>query len=143
MTPPECPFEEEVLAAALQSRWPDRVGPELSAHVSDCVGCRELAQTVSAIAEARDEMQSALIEIPPSIPDSGRMWWMSRLRARREAVQAADRPITAAHVISCAGAAALAGACFGATSDWFQSALQSTVAALPSATALLAGHWAL
>ena len=138
MTPQECQFEEEVLAAALQARWPDRVGSELSAHLADCASCRELAQTVSAIGEARDEMQATI-----SIPDSGRMWWQSQLRARREAAEAAGRPITAAHVIACACAAGIAGACFGASSDRFQAALRSAAASVPSATSLLAEHWAL
>ncbi len=46
------------------------------------------------------------------------------MRARREAVQAAGRPITAAQVIAFACAVALFGACFGATSTWFQAALR-------------------
>jgi hypothetical protein len=62
------------------------------------------------------------------------------------------RPITAAQVIAFACAVGLLGACFGATSTWFQSALgritSSVVrfemnAFLPSATALLAEHSAL
>lgn len=138
MTPRECPFEEEVLAAALQSRWPDRVGTEMRDHLAACQSCRELVQVVSAIAEAREEVQPSV-----SVPDSGRIWWQAQLRARREAVEAAGRPITAAHVIAFACAAGLAGACFGATSEWFQSALRRAVTSLPSATALLAEHWVL
>jgi hypothetical protein len=77
------------------------------------------------------------------VPDSGRVWWLAQLRARREAAEAAGRPIAAVQVIAFACAVGLLGACFGATSTWFQAALgrmASSVAALPSATTLLAGH---
>ena len=141
MTPIECLFEEEVLAAAMQSRWPDRVDAELRAHVASCAICRDLAEVAGAITDAKDEMHAAA-----QVPDSGRVWWTAQLRARREAVQAASRPITAAHVIAFACAAGLAGACFGATSAWFQSALRwigSGASFAPSVTALVAQHGAL
>lgn len=137
----ECPFEEEVLAAALQSRWPDRIGAELRTHTDSCANCRELARVVTEIGESRDELRPLA-----SIPDSGRMWWTAQLRARREALEAAARPITAAQLIACACAAGLAGACFGATSEWFRSGLRqlsSGFASLPSPTSMLAEHWAL
>ena len=141
MTPVECLFEEEVLAAAMQSRWPDRVDAELRAHVASCAICRDLAEVAGAITDAKDEMRAAA-----QVPDSGRVWWTAQLRARREAVQAASRPITAAHVIAFACAAGLAGACFGATSAWFQSALRwiaSSVSFAPSVTTLVVRHGAL
>lgn len=141
MTPVECAFEEEVLAAAVQVRWPDRVTTELRAHVAQCEICSDLAEAASAIAETRDEMYGGV-----TVPDSGRVWWTAQLRARREAVKAAGRPLTAAHVIAFACAAGIAGACFGATSAWFQSALRwmgSAFALVPSATAMVEQHWAL
>lgn len=141
MTGVECEFEEEVLAAAMQSRWPDRISAELRAHVDSCAICHDLADVAAAISDTNDEMRATV-----SLPDSGRMWWTAQLRARREAVEAASRPITAAHVIAFACAAGLAGACFGATSAWFQSALKwiaSSASFFPAAAALLAGHWAL
>lgn len=141
MTPFECAFEEEVLAAAMQARWPDRVSAELRAHVAGCTFCRDVAEVATAIGGARDEMQGAT-----TVPDSGRVWWIAQMRARREAIKAAGRPITAVHVLAFACAAGVAGACFGATSAWFQSALRwmnSSAAFLPSATALMAEHWLL
>ena len=141
MTHLECAFEEEVLAAALQSRWPDRVSAELRAHIDVCANCRELSEVVTAIGESRDELRPHA-----SVPDSGRMWWTAQLRARREALEAAARPITAAQLIACACAAGLAGACFGATSDWFRSVLQrlsSGMMSLPSPGSVLADHWIL
>jgi hypothetical protein len=86
------------------------------------------------------------------VPDSGRVWWLAQLRARREAAEAAGRPITAVQVIALACAVGLLGACFGATSMWFQSALRwiaSGVATLdfrtllPLGATLLAEHGAL
>jgi hypothetical protein len=147
MKPVECQFEADVLAAVLESRWPERAGAEMRAHVSACPICSDVALVAGAVEDARDEMRASA-----AIPDSGRVWWLARMRAQREAAEAAGRPITAAQMIALACAAGLLGACFGATSAWFQAALRwmaSSVAgfdakafALP-ATALLAEHGAL
>lgn len=147
MEPVECEFESEVLAAVIQSRWPDRAEASLRAHASTCAICRDVAAVAGAIDKAREEMRASA-----AVPDSGGVWWRARLRARREAAKAAGRPITAAQVIALACAAGLLGACFGATSSLFQSALRwiaSSVGALDwkafvsFAAALLAGHGAL
>ena len=147
MEPVDCEFESEVLAAAVQSRWPDRVDARLRAHALTCAICSDVAAVAGAIDEAREEMRASVV-----VPDSGRVWRRARLRARREAAESAGRPITAAQVIALACAAGLLGACFGATSRLFQSALRwiaSSVAAfdfkafVSFATALLAEHGAL
>lgn len=147
MKPVECEFESEALAAALQSRWPERVEASLRAHVAACAICSDVIAVAGAIDEAREETCARA-----AIPDSGRVWWLAQLRARREAAKAAGRPITVAQAIAFACAAGLLGACFGAASTWFQSALgwiASSVAGvhisvfLPSATTLLAEHSAL
>jgi len=141
MKPVDCEFESDVLAAALQSRWPDRVDADLRAHVARCTICSDVVAIASALDDAREEMRASAV-----VPDSGRVWWLAQLRARREAAEAAGRPITAVQVIAFACAVGLLGACFGATSTWFQAALEwmvSSVAALPSAAALVAGHGAL
>jgi hypothetical protein len=141
MKPVDCEFESDVLAAALQSRWPERVDADLRAHVARCTICSDVVAIASAVDDAREEMRASAV-----VPDSGRVWWLAQLRARREAAEAAGRPITAVQVIAFACAVGLLGACFGATSTWFQAALgwmASSVAALPSAAALVAGHGAL
>jgi len=147
MKPVECEFESEVLSATLQSRWPDRVDADLRTHVAACAICSDVVTIGGAFDYAREEMRACAV-----VPDSGRVWWLAQLRARREAAEAAGRPITAAQVIAFACAVGLLGACFGATSTWFQSALAwlgSSVAAfdakgfLPSAATLVAGHGAL
>jgi hypothetical protein len=143
----ECEFESEVLAVVLQSRWPERVNADLRAHVTACAICSDVVAIAGAVDEAREQTRARA-----AVPDSGRVWWLAQLRARRETAQAAGRPITAAQVIALACAVGLLGACFGATSKWFQSAvatITSSVAGLdikallPSATALLAEHGAL
>jgi hypothetical protein len=140
----ECEFESEVLAAALQFGWPDGVDPQLRAHVAGCVICSNVALISRAIDDARQEAYACA-----PVPDSGSVWWRAQLRARREAAQAAGRPITAAQVLAFACAVGLLGACFGATSTWFQAALARITsvviglngkALLPSATTLIAEH---
>lgn len=146
MMPVECEFESDVLAAALQSRWPERVDADLRAHVAACAICSDVAAIAGAVEHAREEMGARTV-----VPDSGRVWWLAQLRARREAAEAASRPITAAQVIAFACSAGLLGACFHAMSTRFQSALgwlTSGVAGfdvkafLPSPTTLLAEHGA-
>jgi hypothetical protein len=139
----ECEFEPEVLAAAVQSRWPDRVDERLREHVHTCEICSDVAAVAGALDAARDEMRTSIV-----VPDSGRVWWLAQLRARREAAKAAGRPITAAQVIAFGCAVALLGACFGATSTWFQSTLRGILASVESIDfqallALLAAHGAL
>jgi hypothetical protein len=147
MKPVECEFESDALDAALQSRWPERVDAHLRAHISACAICSDVVAIATAVDDARVEMRALAI-----VPDSGRVWWLAQLRARREAAEAAGRPITAVQVIALACAVGLLGACFGATSTWFQSALRwiaSSLAAfdvrafLPFGAALIAEHWAL
>lgn len=139
----ECEFESEVLAATLQSRWPDRVDADLRAHVAACTICSDVVAIAGAMDDAREEMRSCA-----TVPDSGRVWWQAQLRARREAAKAAGRPITAVQVIAFACAVGLLGACLGATSTWFQAALRSmalSVAAFDAKAflALVAEHSAL
>jgi hypothetical protein len=143
----ECEFESEVLAAVLQSRWPERSDANLREHAAACAICADVAAIAGAMDDAREELRSSAI-----VPDSGRVWWLAQLRARREDAEAAGRPITAAQVIAFACAVGLLGACFGATSMWFQSALRwirSSVAGfdvkglLLPAVSLLGEHGAL
>src|SRR5947207_8909033 len=147
MNPVECEFESEVLAAALQSLWPDRVDAQLRAHVAGCAICSDVVVISGAIDDAREETYARTV-----VPDSGRVWWLAQLRARREAAQTAGRPITAAQVIAFACAVGLLGACFGATSTWLQSTLRWIVSGVagfdlktffPSTSALVAEHGAL
>lgn len=147
MKPVECAFEADALAAVLQSSWPDRADAHLRAHVEECAICSDVVAIASAVEDARQEMRECAV-----VPDSGRVWWLAQLRARREAADAAGRPISAAQAIAFASAVGLLGACFGATSTRFQSTIcwiASSVASIhakaffPSAIALLVEHGAL
>jgi hypothetical protein len=120
-----CEFESEMLAAVLESRWPEGVDAQLRQHVSTCTICAETALVACAIGDDREQARTSA-----RIPDSGRVWWLAQLRSRREAIAAAERPITIAQMIAFACATGLLGACFGAASVWFQSALRRVVASL-------------
>ncbi len=144
MNPLACEYEAEVLAAISQSRWPARVDESLRLHVAGCQACSDLVTVTSAFDGAYEELVATA-----ALPDAGRVWRMAQLRVRHEAVETAGRPITAAQVIAFACAVALLGACFGATSTWFQSALgwpasNSTAVAtwIASASKLMAEHGA-
>jgi hypothetical protein len=117
-----CEFEAEVLAAVLQSRWPERVDDSLRTHVAACTICSDVAAIASAVDDSREDLRASAM-----VPESGRVWWLAQLRARREAAEAAGRPITAAQMIAFACAVGLLGACFGATSTWFQAVVRSAV----------------
>jgi hypothetical protein len=140
MKPFECEFESEVLAAVLQSRWPDRADSQLRAHALQCEICSDVAAVAGALDEAREETRAAVV-----IPDSGRVWWLARLRARREAAEAASHALTATQVVALTCVVGLLGACFGATSIWFQSMVRAMASGLAGVdmVALLAEHGAL
>jgi len=143
----DCELESEVLAAVLQGRWPARVDESLREHVAACAICADVVAIAAAIDNDREGMRAQA-----AVPDSGRVWWLAQRRARREAAQAAGRPITVAQVVAFACAMGLLGACFGATSAWFQSSLRRTLSSvaafkfptlLPIALAFVAEHGAM
>jgi len=90
VTPVECEFESEVLAAVLESRWPARTDAALVTHVAGCAICGDIVTIAGAIAGSRDQVSS-----PAVIPDSGRVWWVAQRRARLEAAEIAARSICA------------------------------------------------
>jgi len=110
----ECKFEAEVAAG--------RMNQELAAHLSECEHCREAAMLAAEMEAAYADARAAA-----TVPDAGLVWWKAQMRARREAERAAARPITAMQVIAFACAMGFVGACFGATSMWFQTAFSVVV----------------
>ena len=123
----DCELESEVLAAALHSRWPEH----LREHVARCAICSDVAAIALAMDDAREEMRAGTV-----VPDSGRVWWLAQLRARREAAEAAARPIEAAQVIAFACTVGLLAACFGATLKWVPLLAQHSALVLGTAVAL-------
>jgi hypothetical protein len=111
MTPVECEFESEVLAAVLQARWPDRADAQLRAHVAACQICSDVAAIAGVIEATREELRASAV-----IPNSGRVWWLAQLRARREAAEAANRPMIAVQVVAFICAICLLGWCLRAAS---------------------------
>lgn len=118
MTRYECEFESEVLAAVLQGRWPDRVDRDLREHAAGCTICSDVAMIAEGIDQQRESLHANAI-----IPDSGRVWWMAQLRARREAAEAANRPLTVAMLVAVVCAAAVMGACWRLEWGWIRSGI--------------------
>jgi hypothetical protein len=144
MKPVECELESEVLAAVLEGRWPEGADAQLRAHVAACGICSEVAAIAGAIAGARKKMSARA-----DIPDSGRVWWLAQRRARREAAESANRPITIAQALAFACAAVLLCANFGTVSAWLSPFLRRIASGIgdvdlgawfASATGLLAEH---
>jgi hypothetical protein len=119
MKPVECRFEDDVLMYVATDRWPDRAPAELTAHAATCAVCGDLA----VVARAMDAERG--VEVPSArVPSAGTVWWHAQLRARQEAVKTVGRPITVAQAALLAVCGGAAGAVFGATTGWFQRALQ-------------------
>jgi hypothetical protein len=144
MKPVECEFEAEILASVLQGRWPEGIEAHLRAHVAGCAICPEVVTIAGEIHNSREELRQRAV-----LPEAGAVWWRAQLRARREAAEVAARPMTVAQVTAFACAVGLLGACFGATSTWFQSVLGKITSGLANlklethlaaALALLADH---
>jgi hypothetical protein len=139
-----CDREPEVMAAVQAGRWPARAEEELVRHATNCPACRDLASVAGAFLTEREQWDGEA-----GLPDAGHVWRQAQLKAWREAVHSAGIPITAVQVLALAGAAGLLGACFGATSAWFQGTLRwlggmrpalDLSGAMQAATAALAGH---
>lgn len=132
----DCEFESDVVAAVTQSRWPDRVDSQLREHAAQCFVCRDVVVAATAIEELQMEPG------PEALPSANRVWWLAQLRVRREAARTAAKPITVTQLLAVSCAIGLLGACFGATSGWFQSALRRVSAWLsdPRLRAFLAHH---
>mgnify|MGYP000900624313 CR=1 FL=1 len=113
----ECPFEAEVLQQ-IERTGDLSAAPDLKAHVEQCAVCADLAVVGAAFQGALEEATASA-----SVPDAGHVWRRAQIRAQREAIRDAGRPITAAQVIAFGAAMGLIGACLGATSTSFQAAL--------------------
>jgi hypothetical protein len=105
VTPLECPHEHEVVSVVLSHRWPHGCDEELRIHASECEVCRD-AVTVACVLQ--EDAQAARRDV--QVPAAGQVWWRSAIRARVEAVQAAERPMTWLHGLAGACAAGLVAA---------------------------------
>ena len=119
----DCPFEDDVLMMVTTGRWPDRAPADLVAHAAGCDVCADLAVVAQAIDEASGIDAAHVSEDAARVPGAGTVWWRAQLRARQEAAAAVGRPITVAQAALLAVCGGVAGAVFGATTNWFQQAI--------------------
>jgi predicted anti-sigma-YlaC factor YlaD len=98
----ECPFEGEVVAAAMAGRSPAEFDAELRAHLGTCSSCREVADVSAFLSAERTEAQA---EAHP--PSADLVWWRAQRRARLEAARAAEAPVRAAQLVAAIGAVLL------------------------------------
>lgn len=105
MAPRECPREAAVLEALQAAAWPGDADHDLQAHVMSCPSCADLVAIVTPLL---GDHRRAVGEA--SVPSAATMWWRMRLRARREAAQAAQRPIALLQGLALAAAVGLLAA---------------------------------
>jgi len=113
VTPHFCPHETELWDAIAAGRWPDAADATLRAHVVSCGACRDLALVAGSL--QRDACDVTRAATPPS---SAIVWWRAQMRARQEAADAVDRPITVVQGLAIACAAGLLLGLMGSVAAW-------------------------
>ena len=98
----ECHREPDVIDAITSGTWSDgavtsEINTELRQHAGECQVCSDLFEVASAVHEARDYALRT-----SNVPPASVVWWRNELRARREAVRTAARPISVVHAIAVA-----------------------------------------
>jgi hypothetical protein len=96
-----CDREGDLVAAIASGAWPETADGELRAHVEACTDCQELAGLVVLMHDDRDDVQASAL-----LPSAGQVWWRAELRARYEAAQRVQRPMT---IVQAVAAAAFVG----------------------------------
>ena len=97
MNTPECRREQELLEAVLSGQWPELCDADLRLHVEMCAICRDVVAVAHALNQD-NRIASERIQLP----SAGLVWWRSELRARREAMRTAERPLRFAHAFGAA-----------------------------------------
>ena len=88
MSAMECDREIEVVEAVTCGRWPVGAGEELQSHAASCPVCMDVVHVSLALTEDRSD---ALLSA--HVPSAGLVWWRAEMRARRDAVERATRPM--------------------------------------------------
>jgi len=101
----ECSRESDVLDAVAAARWPDRLPPDLAAHVAHCTICADLAVVAQALSADHDAAWSEAVVAP-----SGQVWWRAEMRAREEAMRTVSRPLTVVEGFAAAAVVAVLAA---------------------------------
>ena len=111
-----CDREPIAIEAARSGSWDE----ELRGHVSNCRNCADATAAYSFLKQ---------LELPDchchELPGAGQMWWKMQIRARREAIELAARPISLLQTTLLV-LAALSFAClclwqWGSFGRWFDS----------------------
>jgi hypothetical protein len=84
----ECNREVEIVEVVTLGRWPDGCSEELRRHAASCPVCTDVVQVALALTQERSVALDTV-----RVPSAGLVWWRSEMRARREAVNRATRPL--------------------------------------------------
>lgn len=95
MTFRTCSYEPELMRALKDGHWPEGCGPELRAHVENCVNCSDLVLVTRTFQTARSESESSAVMGSPSL-----LWWRAQLRRRNAATERVSRPVTIAETFA-------------------------------------------
>src|SRR5688572_5122161 len=88
MSAMECDREMEIVEAVTCGRWPSGTSDELQAHARTCAVCADVVSVALALVDDRSNgLQVA------RVPSAGLVWWRAEMRARRDAVTRATRPM--------------------------------------------------
>jgi hypothetical protein len=88
MTFMECNREVEIVEAVTLGRWTEGCSEELRRHAESCDVCADVVRVSLALTQKRSEALETV-----RVPSAGLVWWRSEMRARREAVNKATRPL--------------------------------------------------
>jgi hypothetical protein len=137
MKAPICSREFEIVEEVGAGRWPEQSSAELRRHVEGCPVCRD----VILVAEALHEEYARALQ-GTVVPDAGLVWRRAELRARQQAIRAAERPISLVHAFGGACAFGVSIALVGRVLPQFGEWLNA-LANLPAVNLLLAALGAL
>ena len=100
----ECFREPDVVDAVRSGEWPARCEPALREHVASCEVCAETLAVALAFQEDTGSVEA------PHLPTAAHVWWRAGIRARQEAAQTAERPMTIVEGVAAASGVGLAAA---------------------------------
>jgi hypothetical protein len=116
--PLDCSREQDVLDALASRRWPARCDEDLRAHVAECEVCRDIAEAVGPVLQARDRTWDSV-----RVPTAATVWWRAQTRARLEAAREAASPITVAEIAGASAALLVLAAVVWASAAWLNNGL--------------------
>ena len=125
----ECNHEIEIVDTITSGRWPAGCTEELKLHAESCPVCRDVVRVALALSQDRSDALQAV-----RIPSAGLVWWRSEMRARRDAVNKANRPL---QIVECVAALCVVVAA-ATLFRWFGPAVLTDLLLQPS-TLLLVG----